>query len=291
MNAVLMALCAGAGAYFLYSSIVGRTRGFGIGSAVARLDERVNDWFAQTGLAGVDRRQLGGFTAGLLALGSLLGWTVFGGVVAPVLVGLFAASFPVASFRQRRARRRAVAAEAWPRLIEEIRLLCGSLGRPIPQALLEVGKRGPEDLRPAFLAAEREWLISTDFPRTVAVLKEQLADPTADATCETLLIAHTVGGSDVDRRLAALARDRQKDLQGRKDARAKQAGVKFARRFVLVVPLGMAFAGMAIGDGRVAYSTPDGQLGVTTGLLTLAACWYWAGRLIRLPDDERVFRD
>ena len=95
---------------------------------------------------------------------------------------------------------------------------------------------GPLELRPAFAAAHREWLLSTDFARTLAVLKDQLADPTADATCETLLIAHELGGTDLDRRLDDLADDRRADTQDRKDALAKQAGVRFARRFVLIVP-------------------------------------------------------
>src|SRR5205085_2522237 len=83
--------------------------------------------------------------------------------------------------------------------------------------------------------------------RTCAVLKSRLADPTADATCETLLVAHEIGGTDLDRRLASLVEDRIQDLHGRKDARAKQAGVRFARRFVLAVPVGMALAGLSIG--------------------------------------------
>src|SRR5690606_8070553 len=114
----------------------------------------------------------------------------------------------------------------------------------------DAARRAPEELRPAFAAAEREWLLSTDFARTGAVLKTRLADPTADAACETLLVAHEVGGSDLDQRLAALIEDRVQDAQGRKDARAKQAGARFARRFVLVVPAGMALAGMSIGTGR-----------------------------------------
>ena len=134
------------------------------------------------------------------------------------------------------------------------------MGRSIPQALFEVGRRGPVELRAAFEAAHREWLISTDFERTLAVLKARLADPTADATCETLLIAHELGGTDLDRRLEALIDDRVHDAQGRKDARAKQSGVRFARRFVLLVPLGMALAGMSVGDGRAAYQTASGQL-------------------------------
>jgi tight adherence protein B len=107
--------------------------------------------------------------------------------------------------------------------------------------------------------------------------------------CETLLVAHEVGGTDLDRRLAALAEDRVQDLQGRKDARARQAGVRFARRFVLLVPLGMTLAGLSIGNGRAAYQTPLGQLAVVAGLLMTVACWAWAGRLLRLPEEERVF--
>ena len=67
-------------------------------------------------------------------------------------------------------------------MIEEIRILTGSRGRSIPQALFEVGRRGPVELRPAFAAAQREWLLSTDFDRTLKVLKDRLADPTAPAT-------------------------------------------------------------------------------------------------------------
>jgi tight adherence protein B len=78
-------------------------------------------------------------------------------------------------------------------------------------------------------------------------------------------------------------------MQGRKDARARQAGVRFARLFVLVVPAGMALAGLSIGTGRSAYASPSGQAAVLVGLAVLVACWVWAGRLMRLPAEQRVF--
>jgi tight adherence protein B len=66
--------------------------------------------------------------------------------------------------------------------------------------------------------------------------------------------------------------------------------VRFARRFVLLVPLGMALAGMSVGDdGRDAYQTPGGQIGVLAGLAMVVVCWVWAGRLMRLPEEQRVF--
>ena len=183
-----------------------------------------------------------------------------------LLLGGFAASAPIAGYRSRRSRNRARSREAWPRLIDEMRILTGSAGRSIPQALFEVGASGPAELRPAFAAAQREWLISTDFARTLQVLKVGLADPTADTICETLLIAHEVGGTDLPRRLEALSEDRRLDTQGRKDAVAEQAGVRFARRFVLIVPLGMALVGLSIGNGRSAYQTVFGQVVVVVAL-------------------------
>lgn len=249
----------------------------------------IDEWLAQAGLAEVDKREFVAVIAALAFGGAITGWLLFAGVLPAIAMAVFAASFPVETYRRRRANRRAAASDAWPRLLEELRVQTGSLGRSIPQALFDVGARGPEELRPAFAAARREWMISTDFTRTVGVLKARLADATADMVCETLLVAHEVGGSEIDKRLEALAEDRMQDTQGRKDARARQAGARFARRFVLIVPLGMAVAGMSVGDGRAAYRTATGQLLVLAGLALVALCWVWAGRVMRLPDEERVF--
>lgn len=292
MIGLLLAVTGAYGVFLVYTGVVFGWTGIGLGPRVhgpVVSRKRAEEWLAQAGLEEVRTGEFLAVMGLLFVVGAGVAFTLFGGVLPAVVAGGFAATFPVASYRARRERRRSQAREAWPRMVEEIRLLTGSLGRSVPQALLEVGRRGPVELRPAFAAAEREWLISTDFSRTVAVLKARLADATADAACETLLVAHEVGGSDVDRRLAALVEDRIQDLQGRKDAEAKQAGVRFARRFVLIVPVGMALAGLSIGTGRAAYQTLLGQLAVVAGIVVVAACWLWAGRLLRLPQEERVF--
>jgi len=286
-----LALVGAYGVFLVYTGIVFGWRGAGLGPAVSRKapGRRARDWLAQAGLEEVRIGEFVAVTAALLVLSAGLAFALFGGVLPALVAATFASTLPVTSYRSRRQKRRAEAREAWPRMIEEIRIQTGSLGRSIPQALFEVGRRGPEELRPAFAIAEREWRLSTDFARTVATLKDRLADASADATLETLLVAHEVGGSNLDGRLAALIEDRLQDLHGRKDARAKQAGVRFARWFVLVVPLGMTLAGLSIGTGRHAYQTVMGQLAVATGLACVAGCWIWAGRLMRLPEEARVF--
>ncbi len=281
------------GVHLLYTGVVLGWSGLGAGPRPTRArpaaGARARAWLERSGLGEVGVAELLAVMGVLFAIGAALAFAVFGGVLPPVAAGVFAATFPVAAARVRRQRRVLDARDAWPRMIEEIRLLTGTVGQSIPQARFQVGARAPEVMRPAFEAARREWLISTDFPRTASVLKARLADPTADATLETLLVAHQVGGSDVDRRLSALVEDRIADLQGRKDARARQAGVRFARRFVLIVPVGMALVGLSIGNGRAAYQTPAGQSAAVVGLVLLAACWIWAGTLLRLPEEERVF--
>ena len=89
--------------------------------------------------------------------------------------------------------------------------------------------------------------------------------------------------------IEALADDRIADVQGRRDARAQQAGVRFARRFVLLVPIGMAAAGMSLGDGRAAYQTASGQAAVGVGMALVGICWVWSGRIMAIPEEERVF--
>ncbi|MGH9302013.1 MAG: type II secretion system F family protein [Acidimicrobiales bacterium] len=287
-----LTILAGAfGVFFLYTHFVLGWNGLGLGPRRSKGSPWAvrRDWLAQAGLGSVRPSEFIAVSVAVSLGGASIAFIVFGGFPAALAAGAFTAFLPLAIYRSRRIRRRSEARQAWPRMIEEMRLQAGSLGRSVPQALIEVGKRGPPEMGQAFAALEREWLISTDFSRSLDVFKQHLADPTADTVAETLLVAHEIGGSGLDRRLADLADDRVLDLQGRKDAQSKQAGVRFARRFVLFVPMGMALAGMSIGAGRASYAGGLGQILVVVGIGAMVGCWLWAGRLMKLPDEDRVF--
>lgn len=292
MTAILIAAMGAYGVHLLYTAGIFRWSGIAPGPSSPsskRSRRSATDWMTQAGLGSV---RVGEFLIALWAmflLGSMSALALFGSLLPMLAGGIFGASFPIAAYRQRRRSRLAVAQDSWPRMIEELRLLTSSVGRSLPQALFEVGAAGPEVMRPAFAAAQREWMLTTNFERTLRVLRDQLADPTCDATCETLLIAHELGGTGIDRRLADLAQDRRDDVAYRKDVRARQSGVRFARRFVLLVPLGMAAAGLAVGNGRTAYTTSIGQIAVLSALAIMTGCWRWAGHMLRLPTEERVF--
>lgn len=289
---VVLALLAGVGSYLVVTALLLGWRGRGprrVMRVVAARRWSAQDVLAQAGLAAVPPAQFLAVSAGVAGLVGTFAWAMFGGWPVAVVTGLVGGSLPSAVVRRRQVRHRDQAREVWPRLLEELRLQVVSVGRSVPQGLVEVGRRSPVELRSAFEAAAREWQRSTDLDRTLDVLKAQLADPAADAVCETLLVAHEVGGRDVDRRLRELVTDRTVDVQHRRDAKAKQAGARFARSFVLVVPFGMAGVGLTIGEGRAAYAGTGAQALVLIAIAGIAACWWWAGRLLRLPEPDRVF--
>lgn len=293
MTPLLLAAMAAAGVFLLVlphpvaGGPAGQDRRGHLRRLFGKADEQLGRWLRQAGGASVTPAQLLTTSTVAGAVGVALSSSVLGFGLPSLLIGALSATLPGATWRRRRAARRRAASEAWPRLIEELRVLTGPAGRPIPQALLEIGLRGPFELRPAFAAAQREWAMTTDVARMMSVLKHELADPVADATCETLLIAVLAGG-DVDERLAALAEDRRNDERERKEAHAKQAGARLARAFVVIVPAGMAVAGLNVGDGAAAYRTPAGQLLVAGAIGLIAVCWWWATMIMRLPEPDRV---
>jgi len=288
--ATTSAVAAAYGTFLAYTAVTLGWQGVGVGPPTpASTRRRLSAVLVGLGL---DRLRPAEFVAGELVVVSLAtsaGYLVFGGWPAALVVGLAAGCLPVAGARRRARQRREAAHDEWPRLLEEVRLHCVMLGRSVPQALFDAGRRTPDPLRDAFAASEREWLLTTDLGRALAVLKRRLADATADTVCETLLVVHQVGGDDIDLRLRALTDDRAADLRARKDARAHQAAVRFARWFVLVVPAGMALVGLGIGEGRDAFGSATGQLFVLLAFAVMAACWAWAAQLLRLPVERRVF--
>jgi tight adherence protein B len=290
--ALLIGVIGALGVFYLFTAAIGWS-GLGIAPFDAAKETKprktMTSWMTQAGIVDVTPAEflVAGFATAFVA--GLLAFVAFGGLLPAIAVGIFGATAPAAAYRNRRTKLRSQAREAWPRIIEELRVQTSSMGRSVPVALLEVGTKAPTvPMRAAFNAANREWLLTTDFARTVRVLKDRLADPSADAVCETLLVAHDLGGSDLDHRLRALIDDRTTDLEERRDAVSRQSGVRFARWFTLVVPVGMSLVGMTIGNGRDSYRSASGQLSLLIAVVFTSGCWVWASRIMTLPEQQRV---
>lgn len=231
----------------------------------------------------VVRSSLFALATGLLASG------IFG--VGPVALlaaalgasGAFAAAKRVAEQQKRLLR------EMWPQLLDTVRVDLTLTQVPLATALFVAAGRLPPPLAGRFVRAERIWANSVDFDRALAVLAHDCDDAFTDVVCESLRTIAKVPSRQIGRRLHAVASDLRTTVRYAKDAEATLAGARFARRFVVIVPVVMALVGVWVAEGRAAYQTAVGQLVGAVALVVMLGCWWWAGRLLQMPEPPRVF--
>lgn len=75
----------------------------------------------------------------------------------------------------------------------------------MPEALIQLGDKGPEELRPPFREFGADYCAGGQFDGPLSKLKQRLADPLADRIIEALRLTREVGGSDLGKLLGALA--------------------------------------------------------------------------------------
>jgi tight adherence protein B len=173
----------------------------------------------------------------LLALTCLgFGCTVFLAVFALSTVitiaacfGLMAAWLPISLVVARARRRRERWRDLWPDVVDNL----GSgvrAGLSLPEALGQIGQRGPEPLRASFAAFAQDYRLTGNFAEALDALKDRLADPVADRLCEALRIAREVGGSDLGRLLRGLSAFLREDARTRSELEARQSWTLNAAR-------------------------------------------------------------
>jgi len=78
-------------------------------------------------------------------------------------------------------------------------------GLSLPEALGQVGERGPVELREPFRAFAADYRATGRFGNSLDALKNRLADPVADRIVEALRLTRDVGGTDLGRLLRTVS--------------------------------------------------------------------------------------
>lgn len=247
------------------------------------------DLLVQAGAPGVSPGALVGACVGL---GLLTGMLVLGLTRTPAIAMCFTAlagAGPVALVRSRARRRRAAVRELWPDVVDH--LASGiRAGLALPEALAQVGERGPEALRPAFRAFGEDHRAGGRFDDALDTLKARLADPVGDRVVEALRLTREVGGTDVGRLLRTLAQFLREDLRTRGELEARQSWTVNAARLAAAAPWVVLLLLTSRPDAASAYATPAGSAVVVAGALTTVVAYQAMVRVARLPEEARVLR-
>lgn len=253
------------------------------------LTDRLQDDLVQAGYDGTGPRSLLSACAVAFVLVFLI--VIAGTGVLPVSLcfAVMAGYVPVALVRMRARRRRAVMRDLWPDAVDNIASAVRA-GLALPEALSQLGQRGPEELRPAFRAFGEDYRTTGRFHECLDRLKERLSDPVGDRLVESLRIAREVGGSDLGRLLRTLSTFLREDARTRAELETRQGWTVNAARLAVAAPW-LVLALMATrGESVRAYSTATGTAVLVVGAAVSLAAYRIMLRIGRLPEDERVLR-
>lgn len=211
---------------------------------------------------------------------------------APVIgcaFGGFAGYAPVALVRLRRRQRTTELREVWPDVVDNLASAVRA-GMSLPEALGQVGARGPEQLRPAFREFAEDYRATGRFGHCLDRLKERLADPTGDRLVESMRIARDVGGTDLGRLLRTLSLFLREDARTRAELHTRQGWTVNAARLALAAPW-LVLAMLALRPETVAaYQSPTGVVVLALGGAVSLTAYRIMLRIARLPDEDRVLR-
>lgn len=251
--------------------------------------DRLSDEIVQAGLAGLSVRSL--LTASVLALLLVLALVQSTVGVLPIAVcfAAMASYLPVAAVRTRARRRRARLRDLWPDAVDNITSGVRA-GMALPEALSQLGTRGPEELREPFQAFAADYRLSGRFHDSLDRLKDRLSDPVGDRLVESLRIAREVGGTDLGHLLRTLSGFLREDARTRAELETRQSWTVNAARLAVAAPWAVLAMLSANPESVAAYSSATGVAVLAVGG-ALTAVAYWAMvRIGRLPEDERVLR-
>jgi tight adherence protein B len=250
---------------------------------------RLSDEIVQAGFAGLSVRTL--LAACVIAFVLVLAFVQAAVGVLPIAAcfAVMASFVPIALVRRRARVRRARLRDLWPDAVDNITSGVRA-GMALPEALSQLGARGPDGLREPFLAFADDYRLSGRFHDSLDRLKERLSDPVGDRLVESLRIAREVGGTDLGHLLRTLSGFLREDARTRAELETRQSWTVNAARLAVAAPW-LVLAMLSTNPQSVrAYESGVGFAVLAVGGALTAVAYWSMLRIGRLPDDERVLR-
>jgi tight adherence protein B len=250
---------------------------------------RVQDLLVQAGAPTVTPSALVGAS---VATALLVGAGASALTRAPAVAACFAAiagAGPAALVRARARRRRTALRDVWPEVVDHL----GSgvrAGLSLPEAVSQLGERGPVEVREAFRAFAEDYRATGRFGPCLDALKDRLADPVADRIIEALRITRDVGGTDLGRLLRTLSAFLREDARTRGELEARQSWTVNAARLAVAAPWIVLALLATRPEAAEAFNSFAGTVVLLAGAGCSIVAYQVMLRVGRLPDEARVLR-
>jgi tight adherence protein B len=250
-------------------------------------ESRLRSLLAQAGVQGIAPAQLLGLCVGAFVTGGLVMTGVSGVAAIGLVFGLMASVVPIAVLRGRAAKRLKEHAAVWPDAVDNLTSAVRA-GLSLPEALIQLGERGPEELREAFVQFGRDYQATGRFHESLDLLKDRLADPVGDRVVEALRIAREVGGGDLGRMLRSLSGFLRDDLRTRGELESRQSWTVNGARLAVAAPWLVLLLMCLQGDVVERFASGAGLVVLLSGAALCVLAYRLMMWLGRLPAERRI---
>lgn len=256
---------------------------------LANVMDRLRDDLVRVGLGTVPPAAVPALSVGLGLVVAAALWVPSGAVIPALALGGVVSILPAVLLRSAARRRTTALREVWPEAVDHIASAIRA-GLSLPEALVQLGRKGPEELQPAFVEFGRDYQASGDFASSLDRLKVRLADPVGDRIVEALRITRDVGGTDLGVLLRTLSTFLREDARTRAELEARQSWTVNAARLALAAPWIVLALMSTRPQAAQAYDTPAGLVMIVAGGVVSVIAYRVMLMIARLPQDERVLR-
>ncbi|MDA8276736.1 MAG: hypothetical protein M0Z45_00835 [Actinomycetota bacterium] len=220
---------------------------------------------------GLGPSELGGSVA-LSLLAALIPSIILASPIPLLVAPLVLVKATAAIDRAKLERLRKVAASEWPNVLSELHLRITAMGSPMHHGLFSAAKSAKETLHSAFEHSERTFAITNSFELALDTLYNDLPFTTTFRVVEALKVVLEVPGGDIAGIILDLKDDLEREWRQQSEFEARLKGVKFARNFVVIVPVAMFLAGASIG-GFGSYRGVASIITLSMSSVVVFTCW------------------
>ncbi|ROS76985.1 type II secretion system F family protein [Cellulomonas sp. PhB143] len=250
---------------------------------------RSRDLLVQAGFPEISPGTLTAATVGLAVLTALVVFALTRSPTIAVCFGVLAGLAPRAVVRSRARKRSMVLRDLWPDVVDHL-VSAVRAGLSIPEALGQIGQRGPAELRAPFAAFAQDYRAGGRLSDALDALKDRLADPVGDRIVESLRITSDVGGADLGRLLRTLSAFLREDARTRGELEARQSWTVNGARVAVAGPWVVLGLLATRPETAAAYDSVAGALVLAGGAVCSLVAYRAMIRIGRLPSEERVLR-
>ena len=199
-------------------------------------------------------------------------------------MGILASATLYLRSRQIRRLRRLELASSWASYLDQTRAKMLTTSRSLSYVLFEQGSAGSPFLAELMQQGRREFDNSGDLEKALQAVwsageNEEVTNYVCSALCDSLGST----SSQIENQLSLISSIVRSRNELKQETMSRLAGVRTARAFIVIIPIGLAMAGISFAGSISPFLTPVSVVQMLTAMAILTLCWFWSNRLMTFP--------